>query len=273
MTINDILKNNINNEKKLALGQVLNLSKPELIANKAMKLTRKEYKKYKKLSKKIDKGIPIQYIFKESNFYGYDFYVNKDVLIPRPETEVLIQKTQNLIKKHLNQDKIAILDIGTGSGAIAITLKKLNHNYNITATDISRKALRVAKKNKKIHKVDINLIRTDLYKGINSKYDVIISNPPYIDKSSTQIEEKVKKYEPHIALFANDNGLYYYEEILKNVERILKRKHIIAFEIGENQSNQIRKIAKKYLPKDRIIEKKDYNDLDRYVFIIGGTDD
>ena len=138
----------------------------------------------------------------------------------------------------------------------------------ITATDISAKALKIAKKNSINNNVKIEYIKTNIYQGINKKFDVIISNPPYIDKNSKHIEERVKKFEPELALFAKQKGLYYYEEILKNVNNIIKNRHIIAFEIGENQKESIKKIAEKYLPKDIIISEKDYNGFDRYLFII-----
>ena len=269
MKIKDL---NINNEQKLALEQVLNLSGPELIINKDKELTKKEYKEYKKINKKLDKGIPVQYALKSANFYGKEFYVNKNVLIPRPETEELVRITNELIKKHLKTD-INILDIGTGSGIIAITLKLLNKNYHVTATDISRKALRVAQKNSKKHKTDIHFIQTDLYTDINEKFSVIISNPPYIDINSKNIEAKVKQNEPYIALFAKNDGLYYYEQILKNIDKIIDKKHIVSFEIGENQGKKVEKLVKKYLPDDKIIVKQDYNGFDRYVFILGGIKD
>lgn len=269
MKIKDILTKDITNEQKLALEQVLNLSKPELLLNKDRELTKKEYKIYQKINQKINKGLPISYILKKAYFYNQYFYVNKHVLIPRPETEVLVQKTNNLIKEYLSNKDIKILDIGTGSGIIAITLKQLDNNYNITATDISKKALKVAKKNNKISNTRIKLIKTDLYKGIKDKYDVVVSNPPYIDRNSKSVEEKVKNNEPHLALFADNNGLYYYEQILKNIKNIIKDKHIIAFEIGENQGEKIQKIAKQYLPNDEITIKKDYNGFDRYIFIKG----
>ena len=271
MKIKDIL-NDINNEQKLALEQVLNLSGPELIVNKDRELTKKEYKEYQNINKKLEKGQSIQYILKKANFYGNEFYVNRNVLIPRPETEELVRITNELIKKHLKQE-INILDIGTGSGIIAITLKKLNNTYNVTATDISRKAIRVAQKNSKKHNAEINFIKTDLYNGINDKYDVIISNPPYLDVNSMNIEEKVRKNEPHIALFAKNEGLYYYDRILQNIGKILKNKYIIAFEIGENQGLKIKNITNKYLPKAKVFIKQDYNNHDRYVFILGGIKD
>ena len=273
MKIKDILNKNINNEQKLALEQVLNLSGPELIINKDRELTKKEYKRYQKIDRQINKGIPVQYILKSANFYGKEFYVNKNVLIPRPETETLVQETHDLIKKHLKKDKISILDIGTGSGIIAITLRELNKKYSVTATDISKKALKVAKKNSKKHNKQVKFIKTDIFNNINDKYDVIISNPPYVDKNSQDIEEKVKKNEPHIALFAENEGLYYYEKILKNIGKIIANKYIISFEIGENQGNKVKKLANKYLPKAKVIIKKDYNDFDRYIYILGGIKD
>ena len=150
MKIKDILNKDITNEQKLALEQVLNLSKPELIVNKDRELTKKEYKTYQRISKKLNKDLPIGYILKKTYFYNNEFYINKNVLIPRPETEVLVQETYSLIEQTFKNKDINILDIGTGSGIIAITLKELNKNYNITATDISKKALKVAKKNSKI---------------------------------------------------------------------------------------------------------------------------
>lgn len=272
MKIKEIL-NNKNNEQKLALEQVLNLSGPELIINKEKELTKKEYKAYQKIDKKLKKGQSIQYILKKANFYGKDFYINKNVLIPRPETEYLVEKTNNLIKKHFKNKKISILDIGTGSGVISIALKQLNKNYDITATDISKKALKVAKKNQRKYYTNIKFIKTNLFKGINNKFDVIISNPPYIDRESNKVEEKVKKNEPSIALFADNKGLYYYEEILKNIKKILKDEYVIAFEIGENQGNKIKNITKKYLKNPSITIEKDYNGFDRYIFIKGNNNE
>ncbi len=273
MTIKNILNNkNIDkNQNKLAIAQVLSLSIPEIMIYKDRKLTKKEQKNYNKIKRKLEKGIPIQYILQKSSFYGYDFYINNNVLIPRPETERLVEITYKIIKEKFNK-KVKILDIGTGSGVIAITLNKLVKNSEIIATDISNKALKVAKKNQKIHKTDIKFIKTDLYKGIDNKFDIIISNPPYIEYDSNKIEQQVKENEPELALFAKDNGLYYYEQILKSIDKIINKKHIIAFEIGENQGNDIKKMVKKYLPKDEIFLEKDYNNYERYLFVLGGLE-
>ncbi len=270
MKIKDILKeNNIDlNQKKLALEQVLNLSIPEIILNKEKELTKQELKTYQKLEKKLQKQIPIQYITKEAYFYGRKFYVNKYTLIPRPETETLVEDTNKLINKYFPKKDIHILDIGTGTGIIAITLNKLNPASKIVATDISQNALKVAQKNQKFHNTNIQFVKTDLYQKINQKFDVIISNPPYIEENSPAIEENVKKNEPHLALFGGKDGLDYYRNILKNIKKIIKEDHIIAFEIGENQGKKIEKIIKKELPNDEIIIKKDYNNFDRYVYAI-----
>ena len=268
MKIKDILNNNISNEEKLALGQVLNLSIPELLLNKEKEITKKEEKDFKNISKKLERGLPLQYITKKAYFIDSDYYVNKNVLIPRPETEFLVEETYNIIKKEFNNKKIDILDIGTGSGIIAISLKKKNSDFNVIATDISKKAIHVAKKNAKKNKTHVEFINTDLYKNINKKFDVIISNPPYIKENSNNVEKIVKDNEPHIALYGGKDGLDYYERILKNINNIIKEKYIIAFEIGENQGKSIEKIAKKYLKDIKVIIKKDFNNFDRYIFII-----
>lgn len=270
MKIKELLENkNIETiDNYIALYEVLNMTRPEINLNKDRSLSSKEYKFYQKIVKNLNKGKPIQYILKKANFYGLDFYVDKNVLIPRPETEYLVEKTNMLINKRINKEEINILDIGTGSGIIAITLKKLNSKRDITATDISKKALKISKKNSKMHNTNIKFIHTSFYQGIKEKYDVIISNPPYIDINDKNIEIKVKENEPYLALFSPDKGLYCYKEILKNITSILNEKHIIAFEIGKDQGNAIKKIANYYLPKDKIVIEKDYNNNDRYIFIM-----
>ena len=221
--------------------------------------------KLKKGLKKLEKGIPVQYIVGNVSFYGYKINVNKNVLIPRFETEELVENTLKLIDKYF-KGKIKVLDIGTGSGCISIALKKENSNLDITSTDISKKALKVAKNNAKENNVDIKFINTNLYDGINDKFDCIISNPPYIAHDE-EIMDIVYDNEPHLALFADNNGLYYYEEILKNIKNILKDKYLICFEIGEKQANDIKKLAITYLDNPNIIVKKDMQNRDRMVFI------
>ena len=214
---------------------------------------------------RLNNGEPVQYIVGNVDFYGYNFIVNKNVLIPRFETEELVSKTINYIKKYLNK-KVNILDIGTGSGCIAITLKK-EIDANITAVDISNEALEIARLNANKNNVNINFIQSDIFSNINDKYDVIISNPPYISYDEP-IMDIVKKNEPHLALYADNNGLYFYQEILSKASKYLNKKSIIAFEIGYLQGKDISKIAKSYFPNSNITVEKDLQGKDRYIFII-----
>jgi release factor glutamine methyltransferase len=157
------------------------------------------------------------------------------------------------------------LDLCTGSGCIAISLAK-EVDSNVDATDISKDALEVAKNNSKLNNTSINFINTDLYTGINKKFNVIISNPPYISKDE-EIMDIVYKNEPNIALFADNNGLEFYERILKDIKSILKDKYIIAFEIGMTQYDRIKSLKELYLPEANIECKKDMQGRDRMVFI------
>lgn len=216
--------------------------------------------------KELESGIPVQYIVGNTNFYGYDFKVNRNTLIPRFETELLVEKTYNYIKKYFNKDNIKILDIGTGSGCIAITLNKLLDNSRVTAVDISKNALDVARENNKINNTDVNFIESDVFSNINDKYDVIISNPPYISYDE-DIMDVVYNNEPHIALYADDNGLYFYDKILNECRKYLNDRFLIAFEIGYKQGNDILNIINKYFDNVNISLEKDYSGRDRFIFI------
>ncbi len=210
-------------------------------------------------------GYPIQYLIGYVDFYGYRINVNENTLIPRYETEYLVEKVINICNEMFN-DKINILDIGTGSGAISIVLKdKLNSL--VTGCDISDKALKTALENAKINNLDIKYIKSDIFNNINEKFDVIVSNPPYISKNEI-IMDSVKKYEPNIALYADNDGLYFYEEIVKNARKFLNDKFLIAFEIGWWQGNLIYDIAKSFFNDSIIRIEKDLTGRDRYLFII-----
>lgn len=242
--------------------------------NKIMSLgfSRPESEELVKVSKNIEKdyqklleGYPIQYLIGYVDFYGYKINVNENVLIPRYETEYLVEKTINYSKK-IFDGKLDILDLGTGSGAISIALgKKLDSN--VTGVDISDKALEVAKNNTLQNNININFIKSDMLENVTGKYDIVISNPPYID-SEEKIMDSVKKYEPHLALYAEDNGLYFYKNILSNIKPYLKEKFIIAFEIGWWQGKLIETIAKEYFEDSKVLTLKDLTNRDRYIFVI-----
>lgn len=212
----------------------------------------------------LKQGIPVQYIVGNVNFFGNTINVNKNVLIPRFETELLVDKTIKYIKNNFKHH-VDILDIATGSGCIAITLKK-EIDSTVDASDISEEALKVAQENALNNKVDINFINSDMLTNITKKYDIIISNPPYLTKED-DIMDIVKNNEPEIALYAKDNGLYYYDVILKNIKNNLKDKYLIAFEIGYTQGKAIKNIALKYLDNINVKIEKDYSNKDRFVFI------
>lgn len=211
--------------------------------------------------KRLDDGEPVQYIVGDVDFYGNIIKVDKRVLIPRFETEGLVE----IALSYLTNTNIDVVDLGTGSGCIAITLKKKLPNINMDAVDISIDALSLAKENAKLNNVDITFYNGDMLNPLNKKYDCIISNPPYIAYDE-EIMGIVKNNEPNNALYADNNGLYFYEEILKNAKNYLKEKYYIFFEIGYSQGEAIKALALKYL--DCSVEvKKDLQKFDRYVII------
>ena len=216
--------------------------------------------------KLLKEGKPIQYIIGDVDFYGNKIIVNENVLIPRFETELLVEKSVSYIKRLFdNYKEISVIDIGTGSGCIAISMAKLL-DCEVSGVDISNEALEIARENSKINNVDIKLMHSDIFSDVDGIYDVIISNPPYI-RYDEEIMDIVKDNEPDIALYASDNGLYYYKEILSNCSKYLKEKFLICFEIGCEQGESVRNIALKYLKDINVSIEKDYAGLDRFVFI------
>lgn len=213
----------------------------------------------------LNKGIPVQYIVGNVEFYNTIINVNKNVLIPRFETEELVDKTINYIKKYF-KDKVDILDLGTGSGCIAISLAK-NTNSNVDAVDISDDALELAKENAKLNNVNINFIKQDMAIPNNKLYDVIISNPPYL-RDESEVEEIVRNNEPALALYAKDDGMYFYKKILENYKNNLKDKFIMAFELGYDQADYLYNYSKELYPNSEVIIDYDLTGYKRFLFII-----
>lgn len=215
--------------------------------------------------RRLELGEAVQYIVGNVNFYGYILNVDKRVLIPRRETEELVEEVIKRSKDFINP---TIIDIGTGSGAIAISLSK-ELNFHVYASDISKDALEVAKDNSIKNNGNITFLEGDMlnpYIDHNLKADIIVSNPPYI-KEDEEIEEVVKNNEPHIALYAKNDGLEFYESILKDAKKVLNDKYLIAFEIGQSQGDDIKALTKKYLGDVKIEIKKDLSDKNRFVFV------
>lgn len=213
----------------------------------------------------LEKDYPVQYIIGYVDFYGLKINVNEFTLIPRYETEYLIELTLKELKK-MNLANPKILDLCTGSGAIGLTLKSLLPSSEVTLSDISKDALMVANKNKNELNLDVNIIESDLFKNISGKFDVIISNPPYVMTNETLPKDVL--YEPHLALYSGPKGIDHIEEIFKNIKSHLNNKYLIALEINEKSEPDITNLIKTYFEKN--INYKFMKDLagkTRYLFI------
>ena len=251
---------------KILLAELLNKNPLELLTDLDEYVPKDIIEKYKKEVIALKEGKPLQYIIGNINFFGNKYYIDKRVLIPRFETEELVENTIELAKK-IFDNPIDIIDLGTGSGVIGLTLEKQLPVKSLDLVDISNDALEVAKENIKKHNSKAKLLNNNMLKGISKKYDLIISNPPYISYDEN-IEDIVKDNEPEIALYADNNGLYFYEEIIKDIKNCTKDKYLVAFEIGYKQKDDIINIIKKYLSNIKIYSKKDLQGRDRMIFII-----
>lgn len=270
MTIDDLIaygKSKVHSDlAKMLLADLLDMNSLELLMILDKEIDNKVVYEYKRRVSELKEGRPIQYIIGNVNFYGNKLNVDERVLIPRFETEQLVEETIKRIKDKFNDNKISIIDLGTGSGAIGLTLKKEFPNSKVDLLDISLDALDVALNNAKRLGLDINVIHNDMLENINNKYDVVISNPPYI-RNDEEIEDIVRDNEPRIALFGGEDGLLFYRKILSNINKNLKEDYLIAFEIGDLQKESIVKIIKEYLPNANIDCLKDLSNRDRMIFI------
>lgn len=215
-------------------------------------------------------GRPIQYIKGVETFFGRDFKVNEDVLIPRYETEELVENILYHIDDCFSDyQTIDLCDVGTGSGAIAISLALEEPRTNVYASDISSKAIEVAKENAANLGANVNFMVGDLLEPLlekEIKVDIFVSNPPYIPNNQ-EIEAMVKDNEPHVALFGGNDGLYFYRRIFKEVKPLLKDRALLAFEMGFDQRELMEEALQTYFPDDRHEIIKDINGKDRMLFI------
>ena len=225
---------------------------------------------FEKGMERILKHEPVQHVIGYSWFYGYKFLVSKDVLIPRPETEELVGYILQAIDNRFDcSTNLKVADIGTGSGAIAISLKKEIDKLDVSATDISKEAIEVAKQNASLNEVDINFMVGDMlepFKNKESKLDILICNPPYIP-SDEVLEDFVSEHEPHVALFGGEDGLKYYRRIFEECKTVLNPKSFMAFEIGYNQKEVLTLELNKTLPSVSFEFLKDINGKDRMLFV------
>lgn len=254
---------NANLQTKILLSDLLNKPKEYLIINQDEEIEIKKEKEFKKNVEKIVNGYPIQYIIKKQEFMKLNFYVDENVLIPQPDTEILVEEVINICKKIKN---VKILDMCTGSGAIAISLAKYIENSIIMASDISEKALDIAKKNSKENEVKINFLKSDMFKEfLNVKFDVIVSNPPYIETDVIKSLSSQVKCEPHIALDGGEDGLDFYKVLAENAYKFLNKDGYLCLEIGYNQKQSVIDLLKATNKYQEIYCIKDFANIDRVI--------
>lgn len=253
-------------EAEILLAHALNAERIKLYIDFEKEPDRKALDAFKGFIVRRAKREPAAYITGSKQFMSLNFKVSPDVLIPRPETELLIENAIELIKKI--DGKAAMLDIGTGSGAIAVSLAKFTDNAEITATDISEKALEIASANAQTHKVDgrIKFVRADLYPPENIKFDIIVSNPPYIKTADIKgLQPEIRSFEPVSALDGGADGLDHYRRIIGKAGNYLKEDGVLLLEIGADQAKDVIGIVNDTLKPKSVVVKKDLSGLDRVV--------
>ena len=253
MKIEDLLRigleklNNIDEadlKLKMILSDLLKEDKSYLVIHKDREISGNIEAEFLKSVERLKQGEPVQYIIGKTEFYGLEFNVNSNVLIPQPDTEILVEEVIDIYNKNYSNynENITILDLCTGSGAIAVSLKKNLENIEVFASDISTKALEIAKKNANKNNTEITFIESDLFENINTKFDIIVSNPPYIERDVLKTLSEEVKHEPVLALDGGEDGLEFYRKIAKDAKSYLKENGILAIEIGFDQKDSVIKL-------------------------------
>lgn len=228
---------------KELLSYVLKKDKVYLTINSDTALTDTEYAEFTKYIEQIIDGKPLQYITQKQEFMGMDFFVNEDVLIPQPDTEILVETVLDICKRYGKQS-LRILDLCTGSGAIAISLSKIL-NTQVFASDVSIKALKVAEKNNVMNNTKVEFIESNLFEQINGeKFDIIVSNPPYIKNEEIKSLSKQVQNEPYIALAGGEDGLDFYRKIIDEAYKHINKNGYLCLEIGYDQKEDLIKLIK-----------------------------
>ncbi|PWW31164.1 release factor glutamine methyltransferase [Cytobacillus oceanisediminis] len=259
------------NAGELLLQHFMQMSKASFLANLREDLQPEILNAFQEAVHAHAAGQPVQYIIGSEEFYGRTFLVNENVLIPRPETEELVYHAlQRIPKLFGDADGLQLADIGTGSGAIAVTMKLENPELYVTATDIYGPTLRLAKENAERNSAEIEFVQGDLLQPLISqgkRFDIILSNPPYIpDRDVEWMSDIVTKHEPHRALFAGEDGLDLYRRFMEELPAVLKERAIVGFEVGTGQSKDVSALLQQAFPNAKIETVYDINGKDRMVF-------
>lgn len=258
------------NEAELLFSEILNCDRPSLYLKKNYLLDKEKSVLISKVLKRRISAEPIQYILGKTEFMGLEFKVSPDVLIPRPETEILVETAICVARQYAGTPArgLNILDLGTGSGCIAISLAKLIPDAKISASDISQDALKISGLNAKLNNVNINFLQGDLFNAYGLKlktFDLIVSNPPYIASSEIKKLQPEVQREPLIALDAGKDGLDFYKRIIRQARKYLSNEGFLIFEIGINQKYAVKKILQNSRYFEIIEVIKDYNKIDRVI--------
>jgi release factor glutamine methyltransferase len=259
-------------EAYMILEYLLNKEKLFLITHENEKVDKEIYKKYIELIEKRNTGYPVQYIVHNQEFMGINFYLEEEVLIPRPDTEVLVENAIKIAKSdYFPYKNIKALDIGTGSGAIAVSFGYYCREADVLGVDINPKAVEVARRNVKSNKLDnVKIIKGDMFMEKfdfpNEKYDIIMSNPPYIKSEDIEkLQLEVSTYEPKNALDGGVSGLKFHSQILRIVPNYLNDKSVLIIEIGWDQAEEVVKTMRKIKGFKKVEVKKDIAKKDRIV--------
>ena len=228
----------------------------DVLANNQVLMPNDEVMRFRRAIERVANDEPAQYVVGKAPFFGRTFVVNRDVLIPETETEELVEW---VLSHHSNDEQLNVLDLGTGSGVIGITLALERPEWNITLSDVSDAALRVASANQRMHGTNLKQVKSDLFNNLNyEQYDLIVTNPPYVSLNATDVmDESVLKYEPEIALFSSENGLGFYHRLFKDISDHVSSNGVLFGETGYDQEQSIQKLFKSLLPEAKIEVKHD----------------
>lgn len=259
------------NAAELLICHHLQMTRAQLLANMRTSIREEVWQSFQHDVYKHASGVPVQYLIGYEQFYGRSFIVNKEVLIPRPETEELVygilERTNEIFA---NEKEINVVDVGTGSGVIAITLALENERMNVTGIDIAYESLKVAKENSKRLNASVRFIQGDLLQPFikaGEKVDIVVSNPPYIpDEEILSLSAVVKDFEPKRALAGGPDGLHFYRRLVKEIPYVIKSKAFIGFEIGHGQGADVANMIEQAFPKAKVEIVNDINGNERIVF-------